>query len=34
LHAEKLSLQDQLILHALGAAWNPKVCARTCTAAS
>jgi len=32
LHAEKLSLQDQLILHALGAAWNSKVCARTCGA--
>jgi len=30
--SERLSLQDQLILHALGAAWNPKACAGTCSA--
>ncbi len=32
LRAEKLSLQEQLILHALGAAWSSKACARTCRA--
>lgn len=31
LHAEKLTLEDQLILHALGAAWTGKACSGACT---
>lgn len=32
LDADKLSLGDQLILHALGVAWRGKVCKRNCPA--